>query len=177
MTTWVSKLFIIFLIFALLSPARSPVYNRVLFHFWLRTSKMAESFRRLYVSASIKMKAKLWNDTNVCKAGALIGYRIAGVFFTLGVEKGLRWGKCRLVKMFYLSRGKIGRTRKYRGNGKTRKKKTSGALAPSILNFIKRMSGLYQTREKLALYPSEATTVFRLLTASDFFDTTTPFFL
>ena len=51
---------------------------------------MAESFRRLYVSVSIKMKAKLWNDTNVCKAGALIGYRIVGVSFALGVEKGLR---------------------------------------------------------------------------------------
>ena len=34
------------------------------------------------------------------------------------------------------------------------------------------MSGLYQTRERLALYPSEATTIFRLLAASDFFDTT-----
>ena len=84
---------------------------------------MAESFRRLYVSASIKMKAKLWNDTNACKAGALIGYRIVGVSFALGVEKGLRQDKRRLVKMSYLSRGKIGKTGKYRGNGKARKNK------------------------------------------------------
>ena len=89
---------------------------------------MAESFRRVYVSASIEMKAKykvvlLWNDTNVCKPGALIGYRIAGVSFALGVEKGLRRDKCRLVKMSYLSRGKIGKTGKYRGNGKARKNK------------------------------------------------------
>ena len=88
---------------------------------------MAESFRRVYVSASIEMKAKykvlLWNDTNVCKPGALIGYRIVGVSFALGVEKGLRRDKCRLVKMSYLARGKIGKTGKYRGNGKTRTNK------------------------------------------------------
>ena len=177
MTTWVLKLFIIFLIFALLSPAPWPVYNRALFHFWLRTGEMVESFRRLYVSASIKMKAKLWHDTNVCKAGALIGYRIVGVSFALGVEKGLRWGKCRLVKMFYLSRVRSVEQENIGGTVKPEKTRTRGALAPSNLNFIKRMSGLYQTREKLALYPSEATTIFRLLTASDFFDTTTPFFL
>ena len=99
---------------------------------------MAESFRRLYVSASIKMKAKLWNDTNVCKAGALIGYRIVGVSFALGVEKGLRRDNCRLIKMSYLSRGKIGKTRKYRGNGKIRTNKNRGALVPSNLNFIKK---------------------------------------
>ena len=89
---------------------------------------MAESFRCVYVSASIEMKAKykfvlLWNDTNVCKSGTLIGYRIVGVSFALGVEKGLRRDKCRLVKMSYLSRGKIGKTGKYRGNGKARKNK------------------------------------------------------
>ena len=39
---------------------------------------MTESFRRVYVSVPIEMKAKykvdlLWNDTDVCKPGALIG--------------------------------------------------------------------------------------------------------
>ena len=34
------------------------------------------------------------------------------------------------------------------------------------------MSGLYQTRKELVLYPSEATTIFRLLATSGFFDTT-----
>ena len=38
-----SKIFIIFLIFALPSPAPSPVYNRALFHVSLRTGEMAES--------------------------------------------------------------------------------------------------------------------------------------
>ena len=66
-----SKIFIIFLIFALPSPAPSPVYNRALFHFSLRTGEMAESLWRVYVSAPIEMKAKyrvvlLWNDTDVC---------------------------------------------------------------------------------------------------------------
>ena len=59
---------------------------------------MAESFRRVYVSASIELKAKykvvlLWSDTYVCKPGALIGYRVVGVSFALGVEKGLRRDK------------------------------------------------------------------------------------
>ena len=53
-----SKIFIIFLIIALPSPAPSPVYNRALFHFSLRTGKMAESFWRVYVRAPIEMKAK-----------------------------------------------------------------------------------------------------------------------
>ena len=65
----------------------------------------------------------LGNDTDVCKPGALTGYRIVGVSFALEVEKGLRRDKCRLVKMSYLSRGKIGKTGKYRGNGKARKNK------------------------------------------------------
>ena len=74
------------------------------------------------------MKAKykvvlLWNDTDVSKPGALIGCRIFGVSFALGVEKGLRRDKRRLVKMSYLSRSKIGKTGKYRGNGKARKNK------------------------------------------------------
>ena len=65
-----SKIFIIFLIFALPSPAPSPVYNRALFHFSLRTGETAESLWRVYVRAPIKMKAKyrvvlLWNDTDV----------------------------------------------------------------------------------------------------------------
>ena len=89
---------------------------------------MVESFRRVYVSAPLEMKAKykvvlLWTDINICKPGALIGYWIVGVSFAFGVEKGLRRDKCRLVKMFYLSRGKIGKTGKYWGNGKTRKNK------------------------------------------------------
>ena len=89
---------------------------------------MAESFRRVYVSAPIEMRAKykvvlLQNDTDVCETAALTGYRIAGVSFALGVEKGLRRDKCRLVKMSYLARGKIGKTGKYRGNGKTRTNK------------------------------------------------------
>ena len=79
--------------------------------------------------------------------------------------------------MFYLSRVRSVEQENIGGTVKPEKTRTRGALAPSNLNFIKRMSGLYQTREKLALYPSEATTIFRLLTASDFFDTTTPFFL
>ena len=82
----------------------------------------------MYVSAPIEMNAKykvvlLGNDTDVCKPGALTGYRIVGVSFALEVEKGLRRDKCRLVKMSYLSRGKIGKTGKYRGNGKARKNK------------------------------------------------------
>ena len=86
---------------------------------------MTESFRREYVSALIEMKkvVLLWNDTDMCKPDALTGYRIVGVSFPLGVEKGLRRDKCRLVKMSNLSRGKIGKTGKYRGNGKTRKSK------------------------------------------------------
>ena len=173
-----SKIFIIFLIFALPSPLPSPVYNRALCHVLLSTGKIAKSFRHVYISASIEMKAKykvvaLWNDTDVCKPGALIGCRIVVVSFALGVEKGLRRDKCRLVKMLCLFRGKIGKTGKYRGNGKTRNKtKNRGALVPSNLNFIKKMSGLYQTRERLALYPSEATTIFHLLATSGFFGTT-----
>ena len=53
----------------------------------------------------------------------MILYRIVGVSFAFGVEKELRRDKCRLIKMSYLSRGKIGKTGKYRGNGKARKNK------------------------------------------------------
>ena len=78
--------------------------------------------------------------------------------------------------MSYLSRGKIGKTGKYRGNGKTKKKqKIEESLFLQISTLSKKkkkMSGLYQTRERLALYPSEATTIFRLLAARGFFDTT-----
>ena len=85
---------------------------------------MAESFWRVYVSVPVEIKPKykfvlLWNDTDVCKADALIVYRIVSVSFALGIEKWLEQDKRRLVKMSYLSRGKIGKTRKYRGNGKT----------------------------------------------------------
>ena len=48
----------------------------------------------------------LWNHTVVCKPGALIGYRVFGVSFALGVEKGPRRDKWRLVKMSYLPRVK-----------------------------------------------------------------------
>ena len=76
---------------------------------------MTESFRRVYVNAPIEMQTKykvvlLWNHTVVCKPGALIGYRVVDVSFALGGEKGLVRDKCRLVKMSYLSRGKIGKT-------------------------------------------------------------------
>ena len=65
--------------------------------------------------------------------------------------------------MSYLSRGKIGKTGKYQGNGKTRKTKNRVALVPSNLTSSKKkMSELYQTRE----------IIFRLLAASGFFDTT-----
>ena len=112
---------------------------------------MTESFRRVYVSASIEMQAKykvalLWNPTVVCIPGTLIGYWIVGASFVLGVEKGRRGDKCRLVKMFYLSRGKISKTVKYLGNGKIRKnKKIEERL------FLKKTSGLYQARKRLAL--------------------------
>ena len=106
------------------------------------------------------------------KPGALIGYQIVGVSFAPGVEKGLKQDKYRLVKISYLSRGKIGKTGKYYGNGKIRKKqKSRGALIPSNINFIKEMGELCQTRERLALYLSEATTIFKLLAGSGFFDT------
>ena len=87
-----SKIFIIFLIFALPSPAPSPVYNRALFHLSLRTGEMAELFRHVYVNAPIEMRTKykvvlLWNDTDVYKPGTLTRYQIVGVSFALGVEK------------------------------------------------------------------------------------------
>ena len=52
-----------------------------------------------------------------------------------------------------------------------KKQKNRGALIPSNINFIKEMGELYQTRERLALYLSEVTTIFYLLAGSGFFDT------
>ena len=119
---------------------------------------MVESFRRVYVSAPIKMEAKnkvaqLWNHTVVCKFGTLLGYLVAGVSFALVVEKGLTQDKSRPVKISYLSRDKIGKTGKYRETVKSEKqKKNRGTLVPSNFNLflqisIKNMSGLYQTSE------------------------------
>ena len=63
------------------------------------------------------------NHTVARKPGALIGYRVIGVSFALAIEKGLCRDKLRLVKMSYLSCRKIGKTGKYRGNGKIRENK------------------------------------------------------
>ena len=86
------KIFIIFLIFALPYNTASHMYKRGLFHFSLRTGEMAESFGHMDVNAPIEMKAKykvvlLWNDTDVCKPGALTWYWIVDVSFARGVEK------------------------------------------------------------------------------------------
>ena len=124
-----SKIFIIFLIFALPSSTPSPVYNGALsFLYSLRIGEMAESFWRMYVNAPIKMQPKykvvlLWNYTIVCKPSNLIGYQVVGVSFALGVGKELQRDKCRLAKMSYLSRSKISKTGKYHGNGKIIKNK------------------------------------------------------
>ena len=82
-----SKIFIIFLIFALPYNTASHMYKRGLFHFSLRTGEM-----HMDVNAPIEMKAKykvvlLWNDTDVCKPGALTWYWIVDVSFARGVEK------------------------------------------------------------------------------------------
>ena len=98
-----SKILIIFLIFALSSSAPSPVYNGALsFHYSLQISAMTISFRLVYVSALMEMQAKykvilLWNHTVVCKPSALIGYWVVRASFALGVETGLRRDKCGLV--------------------------------------------------------------------------------
>ena len=89
--------------------------------------------------------------------------------FALGVERRLRRDKCGLVRCLAVKSVKHGNIGE---RVKPEKTKNSGALVPSNLNFIKKMSGLYQTRERLALYPSEATTIFHLFAASGFFDTT-----
>ena len=88
-----SKIFTIFLIFALLSFAPSPLCNRALsFYYSLCIGKMVESFRRVYVNAPIKTQAKykvvmLWNHTVVSNHTVVFN------------KKGLRRGKCRLVKL------------------------------------------------------------------------------
>ena len=80
----------------------------------------------------------LWNHTVVCKPGALIGYRVVGVSLALGVEKGLKRDKCRLVKMSYL----------YRGNGKIRKnKKIEERWLLQISNLSKNKWALPNKRE------------------------------
>ena len=70
-----------------------------------------------------------------------------------------------------MSHGKISKTGKYWGNGKPRKNKKQRSTC-SFKSQLYQKSGLYQTRERLALYPSEATTIFHLLAASGFFNTT-----
>ena len=85
------------------------------------------------------------NDTDVCKPGALTGYRIVGVSFALEVEKGLRRDKCRFVKMTYLFCGKIGKTGKYRETVKLEKNKKAeeclflqiSTLSKKYVNFTK----------------------------------------
>ena len=124
-----SKILITFLIFALPSSAPSPVYNgALLFHYSLQIGEMTESSQRVYVSVPIEMQAKykvvlLRNHTVVHKPRTLIGCLVVSVSFAPGVEKVVRRDKCRLIKMSYLSCGKIGKTGKYRGNGKIRKNK------------------------------------------------------
>ena len=126
------------------TPLSLSLNGTLSFHYSLQIGEMAESFWCLYVSAPIEMQAKykvvlLWNHTVVCKLGTLIGYWVVGVFFALGVEKGLRRGKCRLVKMSYLSRDKIGKTGKYLGDGKIRKnKKTEEHLFLKISTLSKK---------------------------------------
>ena len=126
----------------------------------------------MYVSAPIERQAKykvalLWNPTVGCIPGTLIGCWVVGVSFVLGVEKRRRRDKCRLVKISYLSRGKISKTVKYLGNGKIRKKTKKERSACSF----KKMGGLYQARKRLGLYPSEPTTILLPLPASRFLDT------
>ena len=82
------------------------------------------------------------------KPGTLIGYRVVGVSFALGVEKVLRRDKCRLVKVSYLSRCKINKTEKYRGNGKIREnKKIKERLFLQISTLLKNQWTLPNKRE------------------------------
>ena len=142
------------MIFALPSSIPSRVYNGALsFHYSLPIGEIAESFRRMYVSALIEMHGKykvvlLWNHTVLSKPGTLIGYRVVGVSFALGVEKVLRQDKCRLVKVSYLSRCKINKTEKYRGNGKIREnKKIKERLFLKISTLLKNQWTLPNKRE------------------------------
>ena len=88
----------------------------------------------------------------------------------------MRRDKYRLVKISYLSRGKIGKTGKYRGNGKIRKNKKIEErlfLQNSTLSKKKKkMNELYQIRQRLALYSSMARAIFCPLATSGFFVTT-----
>ena len=117
-----------------------------------RCDLLKTSWRRL---KDVCVRWLLWNHTAVCKPCTLFGYRVFGVSFALGVGKGLRQNKCRLVKMSYLSCGKISKLRKYWGNSKIRKnKKIQEHLFLQISTLSKKISGLYQRRERLAPYPS-----------------------
>ena len=89
----------------------------------------------------------------------------------------MRRDKYRLVKISYLSRGKIGKTGKYRGNGKIRKNKKIEErlfLQNSTLSTKKKkkMNELYQIRQRLALYSSMARAIFCPFATSGFFVTT-----
>ena len=89
----------------------------------------------------------------------------------------MRRDKYRLVKISYLSRGKIGKTGKYRGNGKIRKNKKIEErlfLQNSTLSKKKKkkMNELYQIRQRLALYSSMARAIFCPFATSGFFVTT-----
>ena len=68
----------------------------------------------------------------------MIGYGIVGVSIAFGVEKGLRRDKCRLLKMYYLSRGKSVKQENIGETVKPEKTKNRGALLPSNLNLIKK---------------------------------------
>ena len=73
--------------------------------------------------------------------------------------------------MPYLSRSKIGRTGKYWGNGKIKtkqNKKIEGRLFLKISALSKKWVDFYQKKDRLAQYPSEATTIFYPLAASEF---------
>ena len=89
----------------------------------------------------------------------------------------MRRDKYRLVKISYLSRGKIGKTGKYRGNGKIRKNKKIEErlfLQNSTLSKKKKkkMNELYQIRQRLALHSSMARAIFCPFATSGFFVTT-----
>ena len=116
----------------------------------------------------------LWNHTAVCKPGALIVYRVLSVFFASGIKKGLRWNKRRHIKISYLSRGKIGRTGKYWSNSKIKtKQKNPPKIEKCLFLQISSLSKKWVdfTKDRLALYPSEATNIFHLLAASGFSNT------
>ena len=138
-----SKIFIIFLIFALPSSAPSPVYNGALsFHYLLRIGEMAGSFRRVYVRALSKIQSR----------SVLESYRV--------LIRSLDWltGKYRV-------NGKIRKNKKIEERlflqNSTLSKKTK-----------KKMNELYQIRQRLALYSSMARAIFCPFATSGFFVTT-----